>query len=394
MPELTVRQVMQPDPVAVEPACPLRETIARMNELRIGAVVVADAGGDLRGIFTERDLLKRITNAAGDWRDRPVSEWMTPDPYTIGPDVAWEEAVVLMDLLRVRHLPVVQDRRAVGMISTRRLMAWRAEYLNREVEARTQELRRAIDELMARDADLRYNLRAAGRFQTRLLLPSRPPDWAELKWGVHYAPLDHLGGDYYDIARPGPDHLGLLIADASGHSIAAAMVAIMTRLAFADVSGTTPDPGPVLSAVNDRLQGMADERFVTAFYGVLHRPTRTLRYCNAGHPYPLRYVARTGAVQELTAQGFLLGIMAGEMYRERVVELQPGDRVCFFTDGVVEAHDERGEAFGVGRLTEAFRANGTVAAPELAERLMAAQREFRGAAKLTDDVTLVVMEVA
>lgn len=392
MPELTVRQVMQADPVAVGPACSVRHALARMNELRIGAVVVTHPDGMLAGIFTERDLLKRIAAADGDWRGLPISEWMTRDPYTIGPDVAWEEAVMLLDLLRVRHLPVVEGGKPIGIISTRILMARRAEYLNREVETRTLELRRANDELMARDAELRYNLRAAGRFQTRLLLPSEPPDWDELKWGVHYAPLDHLGGDYYDIARPHPDHLGLLIADASGHSLAAAMVAILSRIAFAEVRGSV-SPGEVLSAMNDRLQGMADERFVTAFYGVLHRPTRTLRYCNAGHPYPLRYVARTGAVQELTAQGFLLGIMAGEQYRERVVELDRGDRVCFFTDGVVEAHDERGEAFGTERLSAAFQQNGTLPAAALCEKLMAAQREFRGTAKLTDDVTLVVMQV-
>ena len=383
---------MQADPVAVGPSCPIRDAVTRMNELRIGAVVVTDGGGNVVGIFTERDLLKRIAAADGDWQGRPVSEWMTRDPYTIGPDVAWEEAVMLLDLLRVRHLPVVEDGKPIGIISTRILMARRAEHLNREVEARTRELRRANDELMARDAELRYNLRAAGRFQTRLLLPSEPPDWGELKWGVHYAPLDHLGGDYYDIARPHPDYLGLLIADASGHSIAATMVAIMSRIAFGEVSGAV-SPGDVLSAMNDRLQGMADERFVTAFYGVLHRQTRTLRYCNAGHPYPLRYSARTGAVQELTAQGFLLGIMAGERYRERLVELEPGDRVCFFTDGVVEAHDERGEAFGTDRLSAAFLENGALPAAELCEKLMAVQREFRGAAKLTDDVTMVVMQV-
>ena len=248
MPELTVRQVMQADPVAVDPACPLRDALARMNELRIGAVVVAHANGTLVGIFTERDLLKRIAAAGGDWQDLPVSAWMTRDPYTIGPDVAWEEAVMLLDLLRVRHLPVVENGRAIGIISTRILMARRAEYLNREVEGRTRELRSANDELMARDAELRYNLRAAGRFQTSLLLPHEPPEWPELKWGVHYAPLDHLGGDYYDIARPHPDHLGLLIADASGHSIAAAMVAIMSRIAFAEVSGAAVHPGEVLSA--------------------------------------------------------------------------------------------------------------------------------------------------
>src|SRR5205823_2543496 len=149
----------------------------------------------------------------------------------------------------------------------------------------------------ARDAEMMYNLRAAGRLQNRLLLPTAPPDWPELRWGVHYAPLDHLGGDLYDFAHPGPDHLGFLIADASGHSIPAAMVAIMSRIAFSGAARSTVRPGEVLTAMNAGLQGLSDERFVTAFYGVYDRRTRALSYASAGHPYPPRWSARTGEAQ-------------------------------------------------------------------------------------------------
>ena len=287
-PLLTVRQVMQVEPVVVLPECPLRAVMDQMNQRRIGAIIVVGPSLELRGIFTERDLLRRVADADPGWRDRPVAEWMTSDPHTITPDVGWEEAVALMTRLRVRHLPVIEANRVVGIVSTRMMMGFRAEYLNGLVEARTRDLKRAMDEVMARDSELRYNLRAAGRLQTRLLLPHQPPQWPELRWGVYYAPLDHLGGDYYDVARPDPDHLGFLIADASGHSIAAAMVAIMSRTAFTEVSGTTTSPGEVLSEMNARLQGLADERFVTAFYGVLDRRTRVLTFSNAGHPYPLR----------------------------------------------------------------------------------------------------------
>src|SRR5262245_25520057 len=225
---LTVRQVMQPEPVVVPPDCPLRDVLEQMNRLRIGAVIVVTNGNELNGIFTERDLLRRVADADAGWRDSPVSKWMTPNPHVIAPDVDWEQAVSMMDRLRVRHLPVVEGKRVLGVVSTRMLMGRRAEYLNRLIDARTRELKQAMDEVMARDAELLYNLKAAGRFQTRLLLPHTPPDWPELRWGVHYAPLDHLGGDYYDIAHPDDEHLGFLIADASGHSIAAAMVAIMS----------------------------------------------------------------------------------------------------------------------------------------------------------------------
>ncbi len=365
-----------------------------MNRLRIGAVIVVDDGQELRGIFTERDLLRRVAAAEPGWRDRPVSDWMTPDPYSIPPDVGWEEAVELLARLRVRHLPVVEGRRVIGIVSTRLLLSQRAEYLDRLVEERTRELNRAIEEVLARDAELRYNLRAAGRLQTQILLPSEPPDWPELRWGIHYAPLDHLGGDYYDLARPDPAHIGFLIADASGHSIPAAMVAIMSRTAFADLSGGTTSPGAVLAAMNARLQGLADERFVTAFYGVLDRRTRVFTYANAGHPYPLRFVARSGEVQPLAAQGFMLGIVPDEQYRETSVQLQPGDRVCFYTDGLVEARNEVGEGYGTDRLTRALAAGGTSRAGRLTELLLSDQQTFRGTQPLSDDVTLVVAELS
>jgi serine phosphatase RsbU (regulator of sigma subunit) len=384
---------MQPDPVVVQPTCPVRDVIEQMNRKRIGAVIVVTDAHALLGIFTERDLLRRVADAAVDWRVLPICEWMTPNPHTIAPDVGWEEAVAAMDRLRVRHLPVVEGRRVIGIVSTRRLMSYQTEYLNRLVEERTLKLKQTMDEVMARDAELRYNLRAAGRLQTRLLLPNAPPEWPDLRWGVHFAPLDHLGGDYYDIARPDPDHLGFLIADASGHSIAATMVAIMARTAFAEVSGSSMSPGAVLAQMNARLQGLADERFVTAFYGIVNRHTRVLTYANAGHPYPLRRVARTGEVQPLAAQGFMLGIVPDEEYREKTVQLEPGDRLCFYTDGLVEARNGMGEGYGTDRLQQALAVHGAESVEPLTAQLLADQQSFRGGHPLGDDVTLVVGEL-
>src|SRR5678816_4157571 len=86
---LTVRNVMLAEPVFVQPACPLRDVLEQMNRLRIGAVVVVNDGRELEGIFTERDLLKRVVDADPGWRDLPVAEWMTTSPRTIGPEVSW-----------------------------------------------------------------------------------------------------------------------------------------------------------------------------------------------------------------------------------------------------------------------------------------------------------------
>jgi sigma-B regulation protein RsbU (phosphoserine phosphatase) len=226
-----------------------------------------------------------------------------------------------------------------------------------------------------------------------LVQPEAPPDWPEVAWGVHYEPLDPLGGDLYAFARPDDDHMGVLIADASGHGIPASMVAILTRLAFTEASRQTARPGGVLAAINGRLQDMTDERFVTAFYGVLNRRTRQFTYANAGHPFPIRYAARRNAFEELPARGFLLGVMPEEVYSERSVELEPGDRLVFYTDGVADCRDERGETFGAERIREALAKLSAGNAMQITKGLVEQVRAFRGSARPVDDMTLVVAEI-
>jgi phosphoserine phosphatase RsbU/P len=393
VPDLTVRQVMEPHPAVVVPDCPVQDALSLMAARRIGSVLVIVDGDRLAGIFTERDLLRRVTTAVPPWRDTPVADWMTSDPYTIGPDIGWDEAVGLMARLRIRHLPVIENGHVVGIVSSRMLMARRTEYLDAVIAERTRALQQANEQLLARDAEIRQDLRAAGRLQRELFLPTAPPAWPEYRWAVKYAPLDHLGGDYYDFALPGPDHLGFLIADASGHSIPAAMVAIMARFAFAEASRRTTDPGEVLVAMNRRLQALDGERFVTGFYGEFDRQSRLLRYANAGHPHPLRYEAKTGTVRPLTASGFLLGVMPDEVYVPSVVSLEPGDRVCFFTDGLVEARNEIGEMFGTDRLTGCLANHGRLSAADILSRLLDYLRDFRGTSPLSDDLTVAVLEV-
>lgn len=390
---VTVRHVMETRPIGVAPNCPLHEVLRLMNQHRIGSVLVVQDTDRLVGIFTERDLLKRIVTAPNDWRDYLVSQWMTRDPYIIGPDIGWEDAVVLMGQLRVRHLPVIEHGRLIGLVSPGRLLAHRTEHLSRSIEERTRELRAANELLIARDAELMYNLRTAGRLQTKLLLPSTPAEWPELSWAVYCAPLDHLGGDFYDFAHPATDHLGFLIADASGHSISASMVAVMARTAFAEASRATAEPGDVLGAMNRRLQELTDERFVTAFYGVYDRRDGLFRYAGAGHPYPLRYEARTGTVSPLGAQGFVLGIIPDEVYVPRGASLAPGDRVCFYTDGLIEARNEIGEMFGTERLTELLKGCASRPANEVLRCVLDDLTAFRGGTPLTDDLSVAVMAV-
>src|SRR5947209_5810158 len=163
--DLTVRRLMTTDPVRVAPDQPVQVAVELINARRVGAVLVADATDKVVGIFTERDFLRQVCKGPADWRSAPVRDWMSPYPYTIHPDAGWEEAVASMERLRVRHLPVVEDGRVVGIITTRALMAHRAEHLNLLVGERMRELRRANDDLMARDAELTHYMNSAARLQ-------------------------------------------------------------------------------------------------------------------------------------------------------------------------------------------------------------------------------------
>ena len=388
--ELTVRHVMERHPVVVPPGTPIQAAVTLMHDRRVGSVLVVD-GTRLVGIFTERDLLRNVSTAVPGWRDYPVTDWMTATPHTIPPDIGWDDAVGRMHALRVRHLPVVEGECVVGVVSARLLMGRREEYLTRRVEESTRQLRQANDQLMARDGEVLHSLRTAGRLQTKIMLPPAPPTRLGQSWAVHFEPLDHLGGDYYDFAEE-PGRVGFLIADASGHSIAAAMVAMMARFAFTQAVPKS-DPAAVLGAMNERLLEVAEERFVTASYSVLDEATGVLRYAAAGHPYPLHFHKATGEVTPLVAQGFLLGVIPGEVYAVRCRQLAPGDVVVFITDGVSEARNEIGAMYGTERLTECLRVNGRQSAGALLWLLMESLHDFRGDTPFGDDVTMAVLVV-
>jgi serine phosphatase RsbU (regulator of sigma subunit)/CBS domain-containing protein len=392
-PEWTVRKVMQPDPIAIPPTTRVQEAMKIMNERRIGALLVQDDAGTLHGIFTERDLLRRVVDAVPGWRDDAVADWMTRSPHTIAPDLDWDDAVGAMAKHRVRHLPVVENGRVIGLISSRSLMVARNDFLNQRINQRTAELREANDLLIASAAETRANLRAAGKLHRQLVLPKAPPDIPGLRWALHYKPVDHLGGDYYDFAEPAPGLVGMLIADGAGHSIPAALLAVLASVAFNDVADRFDSPGAVLTQVSRRLEGLAEEKFVSAFYGVLDATTKLFRYATAGHPPPLLVEATTGRVRSIGGTGFLLGIMPDEEYREQTVRLAAGDRLCFFTDGLTEARNEIGEMFGETRLTGCLTGHRDASPKELIDHILACQAGFRGPVPLHDDLTIVVLEL-
>ena len=165
-----------------------------------------------------------------------------------------------------------------------------------------------------------------------------------------YQPAREVGGDFYDFLELKEGQLGLIVGDATGKGVPAALVMASTRSMLRAVAQGSESPGDVLRRVNDSLvTDIPANMFVTCFYAILDPESGTLRYANAGHDLP--YLRRVGGdAEELRARGMPLGLMPGMNYEQKEIVLEGGEAALFYSDGLVEAHDPKGEMFGFPRL--------------------------------------------
>lgn len=226
--------------------------------------------------------------------------------------------------------------------------------------------------------ELEGELSAAREIQ-RSILPSAMPKLAGLTVDARYIPASTVAGDLYDFLEV-DGRLGVLVADVSGHGIPAALVASMVKVAVSSQIHAASDPATLLSATNAILTRDVRRGFVTATY--LWFDGRTLHVANAGHPAPL--LVRGGDVRELGGVNPLLGRFKVARYAATATELQAGDRIVAFTDGITEALNGRGEAFGEERLHALLRERKDVIDAVLA---------WRGGGSDADDLTLVTIEI-
>ncbi len=182
-------------------------------------------------------------------------------------------------------------------------------------------------------------------------LPKEVPEPEGWQISPFYQPAREVGGDFYDFLELKDGQLGLVVGDATGKGVPAALVMASARSmlrAVAQALGST-SPGNVLARVNDALvTDIPTNMFVTCFYAVLDAETGHLVYANAGHDMP--YVHRSDGAEELRARGMPLGLMPGMSYEEKVTILRAGEEALLYSDGLVEAHDPNGEMFGFPRL--------------------------------------------
>jgi serine phosphatase RsbU (regulator of sigma subunit)/predicted ester cyclase len=193
-------------------------------------------------------------------------------------------------------------------------------------------------------------LQVARRIQ-QAALPSEVPTLEGWQITPFYQPAREVGGDFYDFHLLSEGRLGLVVGDATGKGVPAALV-MSTTCGMLQVTAQALDsssPGEVLERVNETLLArIPPSMFVTCFYAILDPKSGRLSYANAGHDLP--YLHRTGDAEELRARGMPLGLMPEMGYEEKEIVMGAGDRVLFYSDGLVEAHDPKGEMFGFPRL--------------------------------------------
>ncbi|MBX3396863.1 MAG: SpoIIE family protein phosphatase [Phycisphaerae bacterium] len=253
-----------------------------------------------------------------------------------------------------------------------------------QIRQLSDELRQAREELK-RCGELLLTIQKS-------ILPQQLPAVPSLDLAVHFADAGGVGGDFYDVHPIGRDRWAIVIADVAGHGLAAAALLGLVHALGSAVRGRepAPSPGSSLSLVNRLLAQYLGEsgQFVTAFVGQYDARTDVLTYASAGHPYP-RLIRGDSLLRLDAATAMPLGISAASVYEEASVQLQPGDRLVLFTDGITESPDEAHELFGDERLEAVASATSNTAA-ELLDRIVNSVRTLRGGSPAIDDETCLV----
>ncbi len=258
-------------------------------------------------------------------------------------------------------------------------------------EASIDPWQQRLDEEMRERERVEQELRVAQRIQ-QAALPKEVPTLEGWQITPYYRPAREVGGDFYEFLELDDGRVSFAVGDATGKGIPAAFVMSATCALLGGVAtASSASPGEVLARVNEAvLTRIPANMFVTCFYAILDPDSGSLTYANAGHDLP--YLHRDGEAEELRATGMPLGLMPGMGYEEKQTNLEAGEAVLLYSDGLVEAHDPKGEMFGFPRLQGLVGAHRT-GGSSLISFLLSELARFTGEGwEQEDDITLVTLD--
>ena len=263
----------------------------------------------------------------------------------------------------------------------------------------SQRMKKYIDNLTAVTAEkerIGAELDVAKHIQASMLPCIFPafPERPELDIYATMIPAKEVGGDFYDFFLVDDDRLAMVMADVSGKGVPAALFMVIAKTLLKNVTQTGLSPKAVLEKVNNQLcVGNEAEMFVTVWLGILEISTGKLTCANAGHEYPV--LKRASGDYELVKDkhGFVLAGMEGTHYREYELQMETGDRLFLYTDGVAEATDSYNQLYGTNRMLDALNRNKDMDSKTLLHQMKEEIDNFVGGAPQFDDITMLSLEL-
>jgi phosphoserine phosphatase RsbU/P len=224
------------------------------------------------------------------------------------------------------------------------------------------------------------------------LLPKHLPQIPGYEITGRTIPAQMVGGDYFDFIPTEESGLALCLGDVSGKGLPASLLMANLQATLRGQTLINSSAKDCISRSNKLLhESTSSEKFATLFFGILDYRNHRLRYCNAGQDPPF-LVSSKGSMRRLTTGGIVLSILSAYPFEEEVVDLEPGDTLLIYSDGIPEAMNADREFFGEERLTAFLNANAAVHAGELMDALVAEVKKYAGTQAQSDDMTLVVVK--
>lgn len=226
------------------------------------------------------------------------------------------------------------------------------------------------------------------------ILPATVPELEKLRIAASYQPMTAVAGDFYEFVRSDDRHLGILVADVTGHGIPAALISSMIKVGMQSVAAHADDPAQVLGGLNRILSSEATGQFASAAYVWIDTENRKALYSAAGHPPLLYWRNAEDEMHRIESNGLLFGVEPDSVYPVCSLRLKPSDRFLLYTDGVTETENAMGEEFGDRQLERVVRKNRLQPASELSRQVLSELQRWRPVAmNQQDDITLIVVDV-
>ncbi len=242
-----------------------------------------------------------------------------------------------------------------------------------------------------RNEEIEGELEVARLLQERLL-PSSMPEISGYHEHAIYIPMDKIGGDFYDIDnRDGI--LNLFIADVSGHGLPGAFLATVTKIALENITARTSSNKVLYLLNNVILRHTVQSNFVTAFFAMIDTGTNVMRYANAGHTPTVLYRKKNDEFFELATRGTPLGWFNNIKIEEKTIQLESGDRIIFYTDGITECNNSSAGMYGEERFKDIIRKFSSDSSENFTKELMKELETYNGSKSFEDDITMMVIDV-